>query len=100
MTSFITMDGSIISKQIDGGGPGMTKTLMPEVGGDGDAGVWTCWAGRVGVQAIRAIAAKRLVGISLIEKPKTSNSIVQLLSRVNWRTESKLRTKEGTTRTL
>jgi hypothetical protein len=25
---------------------------------------------------------------------------VQLLSRVNWRTESKLRTRDGTTRTL
>ena len=58
MTRFITLDGGIISKQIYGGGPGVTKTLMPETGGDVDAGVWSCKAGGDGVQAIVAIAAK------------------------------------------
>ena len=102
---FITLDGSIISKQIYGGGPRMTKTLMPEAGGDGEAGVWSCRAGGDGVQAVGAIAAKNhATGRDILnrktEKQKASNSIVQLLSFVNWRTESKLRTREGTTRTL
>ena len=58
MTSFITLDGGIVSKQIYGGSPGMTKTLMPETGGDGETGVWSCRAGGDGVQAVGAIAAK------------------------------------------
>ena len=58
MTSFITLDGGIVSKQVYGGGPGMTKTLMPETGGDGDAGMRSCWDGGDGVQAVGAIAAK------------------------------------------
>ena len=105
MTSFITLDGGIVSEQIYGGSPGMTKTLMPETGGDGDAGVRSCWDGGDGVHAVGAIAAKnhatsRDILNRKTEKPKASNSIVQLLSFVNWRTESKLRTREGTTRTL
>jgi len=36
----------------------------------------------------------------LNRETKRINSIVQWLSRVNWRTESKLRTRKGTTRTL
>jgi hypothetical protein len=37
---------------------------------------------------------------SLIEKPWASNSKEQLLSRVNWRTDNKLRTMDGATRIL
>ena len=38
--------------------------------------------------------------MSLTEKPEASNSIEQQLSRVNWRTESKLRMMDGTIRML
>ena len=58
MTSFITLDGGIISKQLYDGSPRMTKTLMPETGGDGDAGVRSCWDGGDDVHAVGAIAAK------------------------------------------
>jgi len=58
MPRFITLDGSIISKQLYGGDPRMTKTLMPETGGDGETGVWSCRASGDGVQAVGAIAAK------------------------------------------
>ena len=36
----------------------MTKTVMPEVGGDGDAGVWSGRRGREGVKVASTIAAK------------------------------------------
>ena len=32
---FITGDGRITTKDVNGYGAGMTKTVMPEVGGDG-----------------------------------------------------------------
>ena len=34
--------------------------------------------------------------MSLTEKPEASNSMEQRLSRVNWRTENKLRIMDGT----
>ena len=65
----------------------MTKTVMPEVGGDGNAGVWSGRRSREGVKITSTIAAKHhasgRVGISLTEKPRASNSIEQLLSLVN-----------------
>ena len=36
----------------------MTKTVMPEVGGDGNAGVWSERRGRDGVKITNTIAAK------------------------------------------
>ena len=36
----------------------MTKTVMPEVGGDGDAGVWSGRCSRDGVKITSTIAAK------------------------------------------
>ena len=36
----------------------MTKTVMPEVGGDGDAGVWSGRCSEDGVKIASTIAAK------------------------------------------
>ena len=36
----------------------MTKTVMPEVGGDGDAGVWSGRCSRDGVKITSTIVAK------------------------------------------
>ena len=36
----------------------MTKTVMPEVGGDGNAGVWSGTRSREGVKVTNTIAAK------------------------------------------
>ena len=45
-------------KNVNGGGAGMTKTVMPEVGGDSNAGVWSGRCGREGVKITSTIAAK------------------------------------------
>ena len=55
---FITADGRITTKNVNGGGAGMTKTVMPEVGGDGNAGVWSGTRSREGVKVTNTIAAK------------------------------------------
>ena len=39
----------------------MTKTVMPEVGGDGDAGVWSGRRSRKGVKVANTIATKHHV---------------------------------------
>ena len=54
----ITMDKLIIPKDVDGGGAGMTKTVMPEVGGDGEVGLRCWWGGGEGVEVTSTIAAK------------------------------------------
>ena len=58
MLYFITTDGRTIAKNVDGGRAGMTKTVMPEVGGDGNAGVWSGRRSREGVKITSTIAAK------------------------------------------
>ena len=55
---FITVDGRITTKNVDGGGAGMTKTVMPEVGGDGEAGVWRGGCSGDVVKVASTIAAK------------------------------------------
>jgi hypothetical protein len=47
-----------MTKDVDGGGAGMTKTVMPEVGGDGDAGVRSGKCSGDGVKVASTIAAK------------------------------------------
>jgi len=47
-----------MTKNINSGGAGMTKTVMPEVGGDGDAGVWSGRCSRDGVKITSTIVAK------------------------------------------
>jgi len=47
-----------MTKNINSGGAGMTKTVMLEVGGDGDAGVWSIRRSREGVKVTNTIAAK------------------------------------------
>ena len=54
----ITMNKMIIPKDVDGGGAGMTKTVMPEVGGDGEVGLRCWWGGGEGVEVASTIAAK------------------------------------------
>ena len=55
---FITGDGRITTKNVNGGGAGITKTVMSEVGGDGNAGVWSGRRNREGVKVTITIAAK------------------------------------------
>jgi len=55
---FITGDGRITTKNVNGGGARMTKTVMPEVGGDGDVGMWSGRRSREGVKVASTIAAK------------------------------------------
>ena len=63
----------------------MTKTVMPEVGGDGDAGVWSGRRSREGVKVASTIAAKHHAsGRDILNrKTRAPNSIEQLLSLVN-----------------
>lgn len=65
----------------------MTETVVPQRGGDGEAGMWGGGAGDWwnGVEVAIAIAMKHHTSGSdiLNRKPKASNSIEQLLSRVN-----------------
>ena len=54
----ITMNKINIPKDVDGGGAGMTETVMPEVGGDGEMGLWCWWGSGEGVEVASTIAAK------------------------------------------
>ena len=47
-----------MAKNVNGGGAGMTKMVMPEVGGDGEAGVWSGRCSGDGVKVASTIAAK------------------------------------------
>ena len=58
MLYFITSDRRTMTKNIYSGGARMTKTVMPEVGGDGDAGVWSGRCSGDGVKIASTIAAK------------------------------------------
>jgi hypothetical protein len=58
MLYFITTDGRTMTKNVNGGGAGMTKTMMPKVGGDGEAGVWSRRCSGDGVKVTNTIAAK------------------------------------------
>jgi hypothetical protein len=58
MLYFVTTDGRTMTKDVDSGGAGMTKTVMPEVGGDGDASVRSGRCSRDCVKVASAIAAK------------------------------------------
>ena len=58
MLYFITGDGRITTKDVNGGRAGMTKTVMPEVDGDSDVGVWSGRCSREGVKITSTIAAK------------------------------------------
>ena len=57
----ITMDKLIIPKDVDGRGSWMTQTVMPEVGGDGEMGLWCWWGSGEGVEVASTIAAKHHV---------------------------------------
>ena len=60
-------------KNVDGGGAGMTKTMMPEVGGDGEAGVWSGRCSGDGVKVASTIAAKHHAsGQDIIDKKTKS----------------------------
>ena len=54
----ITMDKLIIPKDVDGRGSWMTQTVMSEVGGDGEMGLWCWWGSGEGVEVASTIAAK------------------------------------------
>jgi hypothetical protein len=58
MLYFITTNGRIMAKNVDGGEVGMTKTVMPEVGGDGEAGVQSGRCSGDGVKVASTIATK------------------------------------------
>ena len=58
MLYFITTDRCTMTKNIYSGGAGMTKTVMLEVGGDGDASVWSRRCSGDGVKITSTIAAK------------------------------------------
>jgi hypothetical protein len=47
-----------MTKNIYSGGARMTKTVMPEVGGDGDASMWSGRCSGDGVKIASTIAAK------------------------------------------
>ena len=47
-----------MAKNIEAGGARMTKTVMPEVGGGGNVGVWSGRCSREGVKITSTIAAK------------------------------------------
>ena len=51
----------------------MTKTVMPEVGGDGDAGVWSGRRSREGVKVGSTIAAKHhVLGRDILDRKTKS----------------------------
>ena len=50
-----------MTKNVNGGRAGMTKTVMPEVGGDGNVGMWGGRCSREGVKITSTIAAKHHV---------------------------------------
>ena len=58
VSCLITMDKLIIPKDVDGRGSWMTQTVMSEVGGDGEMGLWCWWGGGEGVEVASTIAAK------------------------------------------
>ena len=74
-----------MAKGVDGGRAEMTEMVMPEGGGDGEAGTWSGRCSLDGVKVANTIAAKHHTSgqISLIEKPRASNWMEQLLSRVH-----------------
>jgi hypothetical protein len=58
MLYFITTYGLVMVKNDNGGGAGMTKMVMPEVGGDGGAGMRSGRCSGDGVKVASTIAAK------------------------------------------
>jgi hypothetical protein len=75
MLYFITTNRCTMAKDVDGSGAGMTKTVMPEVGGDGEAGVRSGRCSGDGVKVASTIAAKyHAPGWDILDR-KTSNSI-------------------------
>jgi hypothetical protein len=52
---FITTDGHTMVKNVDGGRARMTKMVRPEVGGDGEAGVWSGRCSGDGVKVARLL---------------------------------------------
>jgi hypothetical protein len=86
LSYFITSDEGIIPKGVDDGRSRMTEASMPNGGGDGECGERRGGNGggkRVEVAVLSQRSITRRLGISLTEKPRASNSIEQLLSRVN-----------------
>ena len=70
---FITADGRIATKNVDGGRAGMSKAVMPEIGGDGDVGVWSGRRSREGVKIASAIAAKHHAsGLDILDRKTKS----------------------------
>jgi hypothetical protein len=47
-----------MAKNVEASRAGMTKTVMPEVGGDGEVGVWRGGCSGDGVKVANTIAAK------------------------------------------
>jgi len=73
MLYFITTDGRTIAKNVDGGRARMTKTVMPEVGADGEAGVWSGRCSGDGVKVANTIAAKHHApGRNILDRKTTS----------------------------
>ena len=58
MPYFITTDGCTMAKDVNGGGARMTKTVMSEVGGDGEVGVRSGRCSGDGVKIASTIGAK------------------------------------------
>jgi hypothetical protein len=58
MLYFITTDRCTMTKDVDGSGARMTKMVMPEVGGDGEASVRSGRCSGDGVMIANTIAAK------------------------------------------
>jgi hypothetical protein len=75
-----------MAKNIYGGGAGMTKTVMPEVGGDGDAGVWSGRCSGNGVKIASTIATKHhALGLDILDRKIKSikfNRIVVISSEL------------------
>jgi hypothetical protein len=62
-----------MGKNICGGGARMTKTVMPEVGGDGDAGMWSGRYSGNGVKIVGTIAAKHHAsGLDILDRKTKS----------------------------
>jgi hypothetical protein len=105
MSAFITRNRGVIPKGVDGGRTRMTEAEVPQVnrGSKGSMGSYRAGGCRNGVKVIFAVAAKQHTtrfDIPNGKSKKKSNSIKQLLSRVNCLTDKRLLIKAGTTRTL
>ena len=76
MLYFITTDGLIMAKNVNGGGAGMTKMVMPKVGGDGEAGMRSGRCSGDGVKVASTIAANHHApGRDILDKKNQERQI-------------------------